>query len=273
MALQILAHLIFAIGIFSFQVEAQDVSPSEVVTDSQTNRPYDGQGNPIVGIDPSNMMPIGDGKHYEFRSYRDRRPRWGKTFSLGASSFMPTNYQPNFVEADYSTVYKQSSPLVELNIVVKRNLPIGSIGGEIGGGYFKVNSRPTADILGVPTTLDSAMEIALVRLGAVFSFDMIFKDPYFVPYVSAGAYLMHYRESRPQTAFTGNTQVAPYFVGGAQFTLDWLDQKSAQNAYRDIGLESTFIFLEARILAKSSAARDPNFGGGPHFDAGVRVEF
>jgi hypothetical protein len=265
--------VLLLIGFLPENVSGQEVSPDVVHTDPKTDRNYDEQGHPLLFVEPTNGTKVDtDGKPM-ILNYRQRRTNWGQLFSIGASTFVPQNFSPNFVDADYSTVYSQKTPLIEANFLLKKNMSIGSIGLEFGGGYLKNNSNPTATIDNNPTVLTSALEVVILRLGATLTFDMIFENPYVAPYISAGAYEIIYRESEPSTAVSGTTTLAPYFTLGLNFGLGWLDPESAQASFKKIGLQEMYIYLDVRSLIASSSSSDPEFDSQPFFDAGLRFEF
>jgi hypothetical protein len=253
-------------------MNAQEVKPEDVHRDSETNRAYDKDGQPLVIVDPMKAIRMNADGTSGRASYRERRARWSETFSLQASNFVPRYYLPHYIDLDYLSVYNQQLPLMEGNLVFKRNLPFGAIGAEIGAGYFKTTSNPslaTADA----TPLNSALELVILRLGLQLSFDALMSEPYVVPYVSGGIYSFDYRESQPTNAYTGITQPAPYLTAGLMFQLNWIDQASAETVYDDAGLENTFLFIEVRSLFDSGNSQDPKFNSAPHFDAGMRMEF
>ena len=69
---------------------------------------------------------------------------------------------------------------------------------------------------------------------------------------------------------SGTSKVAPYFNLGAQFSLDWVDPRAAQNAYNDAGLQQTFAFAEVRKLMGGG---DVDFSNDVSFGGGLRLEF
>ena len=228
----------------------------------------------MVIVEPVEVMKIEKDGAVNLSDYRDRRGNWGSTISVGYSTYDPLNYTPqqtgDATTADgsfgFSTVYSRpDTPLLELQVAVKRNLEIGSLAGEIAAGYYKNN----ADTAAVASTLT----LTPIRLGVTFAADVIWREPYVVPYLTAGGYVINYREEGTLDAVGGTTKVAPYANLGAQFQLDAIDRQASRNAYLDSGLQSTFVFLEARKFFASSAGSDPDLSNTVSYGAGLRVEF
>ncbi|MBX3020461.1 MAG: hypothetical protein KF799_02190 [Bdellovibrionales bacterium] len=221
----------------------------------------------MVLVEPTNIVSTSVEGEYRLVPYRERRKRWGGTVSVGYSTYQPENYEPDFADAAFDEVYSSDDlPMIELGFSVKRNLPIGSIGGELGVGIY-VNESDEPD-LG-----ESTLNLYLVKLGGVYYMDVLSEEPTIVPYVSGGAYTMIFKESLPGTSKNGNTQVAFYGGLGIQFQLDWIDRQAARVAYESSGIESSFFFVEARTFTSAAAKQDPDFGSTISFAAGIRSEF
>lgn len=203
---------------------------------------------------------------YKLMPYGQRRPRWGNVVGLGVSSFAPTQYAPNFTEDAFGDIYGNAqTPLIEFQYTLKRNLSLGSLGAELGVGYYK-NSSTDVDI-------NSELSLYQLRIGAIFVADMLFKEPWVAPYASAGAYVMQFKEALGSTSYNGITQVAPYVNIGVQAGLDWIDRIGATRSYMDSGIQATHVFAEARKYFLSGDAADPDFETSFQFGGGVRVEF
>lgn len=230
--------------------------------------------NEYIEVEPKLVYPTDVRGVYYLVPYRFRRPSWGKTFGLGFSSYNPKNYEPDFVAATFDDVYGNASmPMIDFLFSVKKNFVIGSIGIEAGIGYYRSSSKSSVDVAGVPTAVDSTLNIYPIRIGGIFTMDNLFYEPFVAPYASAGVYSMFYRESRTTASFNGNTQISPYYAFGALAQLDWLDRAAAREAYEEAGVESTYVYLEARGFIQSKNAKDPDFSSMIHFNAGMRVEF
>ena len=73
-----------------------------------------------------------------------------------------------------------------------------------------------------------------------------------VPYVGGGGYSIYYSEAQGTTKLNGTTLMAPYWVAGCLFQLDWLDEETARDSYTEGGIENSFLFIEAKQYIKSS---------------------
>jgi hypothetical protein len=223
----------------------------------------------MVIVEPDNIVKTAVDGNYALVPYLERRPRWGTTFSVEYSTYEPVHYEPDFAPTmDFSDVYLSPDlPEIEAQLTVKRNLSWGSLGGELAAGVYQNSSDIDTSIA------DSSLSLIPVRLGAVFALDALMKEPYFVPYISGGGYIMVYTETSGSSTHHGSTQVAPYLNGGVEFGLNWLDRNSARDAYEDTGMESTYLFVEARKMFKSMDPSDPDFSNDVSFASGLRLEF
>lgn len=220
----------------------------------------------MVIVEPSNVVATQTEGRYELLPYLERRGDWGFTIGIGASSYQPVNYQPDQSVLAFDEVYKAFDvPMAELTFSVKRNYKFGSVGGELGVGFYKNDSDNDQ--------LDSSLQLIPLRLGGVFYMDALAANPVFVPYVSGGAYMMMYKETTGSVSFNGNTQVAPYVRAGMAFGLDWIDKDAARVSYEDSGIQSTFAYLDAGKLFASGGTKDPDFEDTVSVGAGFRIEF
>ncbi|MGE0764381.1 MAG: hypothetical protein AB7N80_13955 [Bdellovibrionales bacterium] len=259
-------------GFFSIYIDASAVedltnrtpaqlAPMEGVTEKPV--PDDGLW---VEVEPTNMLPSDITGIYYLVPYRNRRDNWGQTASVGYSSYVPVNYEPNFVAAFYEDVYTSAEmPLIEFQYSLKRNIPLGSMGIEAGVGFYQ--NQSDTDLI------DSEVQLIPVRLGVNLYLDNLWFEPYFVPYAAGGVYTIFYDESIDGSSFGGNTQAAPYMAVGVQMQLNWVDREAARISYTDSGIENTFLYLEGRQFMASQAASDPDFSTSFNWGAGMRLEF
>lgn len=219
----------------------------------------------MVIVEPPNVMHLNSEGNYDVTPYLERRGTWGFTVAIGANSYKPINYEPNFLAEDFENVYKPFyMPMVDLMFSVKRNLDIGSLGVEFGAGYYKNISDTDA--------VDSELELIPIRLGIVYYMDHSEKANY-VPYIAGGAYIMTYKEDQANSSINGNTQVAPYAKAGMAFSLERLDPSAARVSYEDSGIQNTYAYLEVSKMFAASAASDPDFEDTVSVGLGFRVEF
>jgi hypothetical protein len=219
----------------------------------------------MVIVEPPTVTKLSAEGNYELTPYLERRGDWGFTASIGASSYSPINYEPDFLADDFKNVYKPFyMPMMELMFSVKRNLSFGSLGVEFGGGYYKNISDSDA--------VDSELQLIPVRIGAVYYMDHS-ENAHYVPYVAGGAYMMIYNESQANSSVNGNTQVAPYIHGGMAFSLERLDPSAARLSYEDSGLQNTYGYVEVSKMFAANTASDPDFEDTISFGLGFRLEF
>jgi hypothetical protein len=224
----------------------------------------------MVVVEPTNIAPTTTEGDYRLIPYAERRSKWGIKVGLEYIAYEPTDYRPAFLELDYKDIYKSPSvPLIELQLEVKRNFVLGSLGLEAGVSVFKAESSEEVDDLSVST-----LTLYPLRLGFTYNMDNLFSDnPWVVPYVGGGAYTIYYRETQPGVSFNGNTQVAPYAIAGLGINLDWFDRDNARIAYESSGIEATHLFVEMRKYFATAVDSDPDFETDPTWGAGIHVEF
>lgn len=271
------------IGAFASKLSAQeklDSAMDKIISGTESKKEYkkaeqvESAPNDYVEVEPKLVYPSDVRGVYYLVPYRYRRPSWGKTFSLGMSTYNPKNYEPDFVAATFNDVYGNASmPMLDFMMTFKKNFPFGSIGIEASIGMYKNNSRSQVTVAGVPTAVDSTLNIYPIAVGGILTLDNLFYEPFFAPYAAGGVYTMFYRESRSTAALNGNTQVSPYYAVGTLIQLDWLDRAAAREAYEEGGVENTFFYLEARGFIQSKNKQDPDFSSTVHANAGLRMEF
>ena len=256
--------LTFAIGLLG----ASLASAEDEISDDGGSR-HKG----MVIVEPVEVTKVEPDGTVVGRNYRERRGHWGAMIGVGYNSYEPTRYVPQqtggpSIEdlSEFRAVYtKPDTPLLELQLNAKRNLDFGSLSAEFGVGQYKNN----ADNPAVAATLS----LTPIRLGLTFAADVIWKEPYVVPYVSVGGYVMNFREEGEEDSVGGTTKVAPYSNLGALIQLDMLDRGASRDAYLETGLQSTFVFVEVRKYYASSGGDDPDLSNTVSYGGGLRVEF
>jgi hypothetical protein len=219
-----------------------------------------------VFVEPSYVEVTKTEDLFRLMPYKERRGKWGTTVSIAYSSYEPENFESNFVAKENSQPYEKADlPLIEGQLVYKRNTSYGSLGGELGVGMYENESDDPV--------IESNLSFRMYRLGAVIALDAFAKEPLIVPYGSAGAYMIEYEETLGEVHHKGNTQLAPYLTAGFMFQLDWLDRRSARISYEESGTQSSFAFVEGRTMLASSEESDPDYSSSLHWNAGIRIEF
>ncbi len=228
---------------------------------------YTGEAK-MVTVEPSHIITVKqDDGDYSLESYRDRRGNWGKTISLGYSTYEPSNYSPNFLEAGYDEIYETPElPLFEMQFAIKRNSRSITWGAEMSVGIYQNESDQKS-------LIQSSLQIIPIKLGGTLMLDALGPEPMFVPYVSGGGYMVLYKEDNNDTSINGNTQIAPYLTAGMAFSLNWIDKTAARISYEDSGIEQCYAFVEARSLFEAGDELDPDFSSQVNFAGGFKVEF
>lgn len=221
----------------------------------------------LVYVEPTHISKIKVDGEYRLDPYVKRRNDWGGSFGFGYSTYEPLNMEPSFSNQPYNVVYGRASVgMLEARLGLKRNLAMGSLGGElIVGTYSNQNSD---NLYGAPK-----ITLIPVHVGGSFYLDTLNPEPWYVPYISGGAYMMIFREELSGNVDRGNTMVAPYINGGIAFTLDWIDRHAARVSYESSRVQSSFVYVEARKYFASSEKKDPDFSNSVCFNLGVNVEF
>lgn len=221
----------------------------------------------MVRVEQDDLLPpTPPDKDFRMKPYSERRSKWGFILGVDYSTYQPTNYAPAFTFQSFGDLYGQpQTPLIEAQIVIKRNFSFGSIGVEIGYGNY--------DNLSDNAQVDSELKLQQIRLGVIFILDTLMSQPYVAPYGSFGGYVMQFDESVANNDFTGNTQIAPYLTVGVMSALDWLDPEGAKLAYKSGRVQGTFLFAEVRSYFASSNSTDPQFNSSFVPGGGLRIEF
>jgi hypothetical protein len=222
----------------------------------------------LVYVEPSAISSVEIEQEYSLVPYVDRRNKWGSAFSVGYSSYQPSNYEPDFSPVDFSDVYTSAElPLIELLITAKRNLSMGSIGVELGIGTYQ-NQSDDKELS------DSSLTLIPVRLGASFYLDTLTPNPNFVPYVAGGMYTIFFKEELDGgSSHNGNTELAAYFHGGVAFGLGWIDPEGARLGFQESGLEATYVYLELQKYMASANTADGDFSNDVSYAGGIKIEF
>ncbi|MGE4133232.1 MAG: hypothetical protein AB7F86_16435 [Bdellovibrionales bacterium] len=222
----------------------------------------------LVIVEPLNVITTEEKGEYRLLPYPERRSKWGFMASLGYSSYEPLNYEPAYAPAGtsfYEVYGGADMPLIELAFTIKRNLAMGAIGLEIGAG---MTQNATAD----KDYGDSFLRIIPIKVMLNYYLDTMGKEPVLAPYIGGGAYVMQFREELDSEASNGSTQAAPYIHAGIAFQLDWIDRAAATISYRESGIQSSFIYVEAQSYMISSAQSDEDFSSFS-YAGGMKLEF
>ena len=218
----------------------------------------------LVEVEPS-IYTISRGEESALIPLKERRGGWGFTVGAGGGYYSPKHYDPNFITDSYENTYGSGTPMMDVQLQVKKNFTAMSFGVDLGIGFYSTSSTAKG--------LNSTVSFNPARLGGTVILDGFFSVPYVAPYGTLGMYTNFYRESQGAVTFGGNTQLAVYYAFGGLFLLDWLDPKSADQAYSESSLQATYIYVEGRQYMKSGNESDPDLSTGLDPNLGLRLEF
>jgi hypothetical protein len=221
------------------------------------------EGDPYVRIPGTNR--------FEIQHYGKRRRPFGFDCAIGMSSYSPAMAKNNVSTTGVSTQYAPpQTSLIEVQFGPRWNFMMGSLALDLGAGQYYGESHGD--------TIDTTLTVTIVHVGARYTLDTLMREPYIAPYVAGGVYQVSYSEQGSDSAGddlnnTGSNPIAPYFAVGANLQLNWLDQRTARNAFREIGLLNGSLFVEARQLLSSTSGYADMSSNGVYLNGGVRLEF
>ena len=259
-------------------------------------------------VEPASPPPNPDGDYVEFRipqdvflPYKQRQKRWGFLFSVGGEQVafpgLQTQVGVNTNGDDYTfdeMFGKHGIQAFSAELGPKFNTRFGSFA--LLGGITTLDKkdprigRHSADFYaGVGDRSNQSSTVGYTRYQVMMNYylDMLFKEPYIVPYVGGGFWQADYRET--STAYKG--EVATYTTDpgimwkfGALINIDWLEADNARMARKRTGMQGTFINIYAvstqmtentkdtvdsdgNILSRPDVSEDMDIG------AGLVIEF
>lgn len=229
----------------------------------------------FVENDPLYMLPVKHSSDYKLLDYKLRRPNWTSTASISYGLLSPKDYQPSFSTESFETIYgSRIAPLIEFNYSIKKNFSLGSLGLELGLGYFNQKSLDSE-------TIDSQLTIVPVNLGVYYIIDNIWREPVVAPYIGGGIYTMVFQEKSliqssadelTEEIFKGRTKESAYVKAGLAFQVTWLERDPSMTSYIEQDIENTFLYIETTIFSKSNQDDDSMFTK-LKTSAGLRLEF
>lgn len=221
--------------------------------------------NLMVDVDPIPVQSELNNSVYKLVDYKKRKTKWSSVFSLGYGQLTLPNYETNFLVETFTEVYGENVPYIELQYGYNRNFDFLALGYEMGVGFLQ------SDALDGLSDKPS-IKLIPVKLGARLSLNSLFNEPYILPYISGGAYLMLYEERLNGSKSDGNASFSGYYSAGLAFQLNWLDPKSSRVSYMQYGLQNSFIYVEMKQYLASDQAQDPDFSSEPSLSAGLLLE-
>lgn len=206
--------------------------------------------------------------------YKERYSDWGITAGINYSEFYPDKFRSKIDNLSYDQLF-DSYPmdLIQGEFGVNYNTAIGSfgIGASIGVGTVAGKARINGVTSGGPRDL----KIYKYAVSGTYALNMLFEEPYVVPYASGQVFTLDWEENDTinGTTKTGSTAIALGVTAGLLVQLNWLDSNAALYAQTTSGLDNAFLDLFVTQYNTSNDANDPNFETEMNVGAGVKLEF
>jgi len=222
-----------------------------------------------VTIEPSNVVDDIEDRDQYAHYYSERRQRWGAIVSIGVGKPDFTNFNTGISgNAEFDEFYESNKDLLyDLNIVIKRNFKVLSLGLNLGAGYAKLSAKDD--------NIKTKLSLTPYRAGLVIALDNLWKkNPYVVPYIGGGAQMIKYKEEDKinETSESETSSLSYYYTGGLMFQLDWLDRGDSFESFFEAGIQNTFLFVEATKYIETDEVDEPNLGA-TVYSAGLKLEF
>jgi hypothetical protein len=218
--------------------------------------------------------------HDVFAPYKQRQNDWGMLISLGAEQVVFKNLltQVGISNGDNFTFEemfgKNGVSMLDVELGPKFNTALGSFALVGGYGYFDQKDGRVSNF----STNASVSHIEFKRYSLTVNYylDMVFNEPYFVPYVAGGMWTADYRET--STAYPGavgahSPKPGVMYKFGALIGLDWIEGDAAARTRKNNGLKESFLNVFAVTTEMSEANADPDLSQDMSLGASLVLEF
>lgn len=210
-------------------------------------------------------------------SYRDRRTPHGFIFGINYRSYYPVNYNSAFDNVAIQDFFG-SHPLQipEVSLGYKYNFSLGSLGVT----FHYASGSDESEYNGNSRYL--AVDIYEGNLNLYL--DNLMNEPYVVPYAGVGLQQLQVKEQSADLDMKSNSSgLSLTYRFGLMFQLNWLDKKTAEEGYREIGLENTY--LDVYLVSNSSGgdvaedttdingSQRPDVSSDMQLGVGLKIEF
>jgi hypothetical protein len=196
--------------------------------------------------------------------YKERRPDWGFVFGAKYENFAPNTYESPIDGNTYQNLFGENAAgIFALEGGIKYNTRLASLTAEVSFGQGSVaDSRIGDDVT-----------LRMTKTAAHFGLwlDMIWPEPYVVPYAQADVFQIDFTESDSLGSESGTSQVCFGYTAGALIQLNWLDPDQALRALATSGLNNTYI--DIFVAQSTGSGTQPDFGSDPYWGAGFKLEF
>lgn len=186
--------------------------------------------------------------------YKARRSEHGLLLSVGMEKLDLQNYYSLISNTPISTMSGyEPLTMAQVELGYKHNFKLGSV--YLLGSYSlgSVTTKLTAGSLKINVTKQA------VAVG--YSADMLFVEPYIVPYAQVGAHQFSVSEASNTSNDEATTEISLNYRIELQFQLNWIEKKIDKStqveALRSSGLENTYIDVYMEWFNPSNDLYDP----------------
>lgn len=206
------------------------------------------------------LVEVVSPKNY-FDSYKNRRSWHGFVFNIHLKNYEPKQFTSAIDGQSYADVFGSPLQMTDFGLGYKLNFFMGSVNF---GATYSVGRNSSGEY---------TLAIDQILYSAQYSLDTITDEPYVVPYIKYAIQRSTVKESNTSTTKSSSTNNAPVISAGLLIQLNSLDESTALNSRKAIGLENTFLDIFASQYSKSSLETDPDLSSSLALGAGLSFEF
>ncbi|MBC7464898.1 MAG: hypothetical protein H7256_02810 [Bdellovibrio sp.] len=187
------------------------------------------------------------------KPYKQRRGKHGFLFEVGIENIEPTEYYSLLSATDVNIkelVGGSSISLINVEVGYKYNFQLGAV--YLMGSYAVGSASDTV------TAVKNKLEVSRLNLSLGYAADMLFNEPWVVPYGQVGVHQFDVTETIGDASTSATTQPSLNFRAGLLFQLNWIekgiDSSTHSEGLRSSGLENTFLDVYATWYEPSASA-------------------
>lgn len=196
--------------------------------------------------------------------YRLRRGSWGPLLGFRYETFIPSAYESPYDGNTYDALFGgEGLQMMGLQAGAKYNLPFASISAELSYHQGGISDSRIGD--------DVSLRVSRTGFHAGLWLDMLWLEPYVVPYVQADVYMIDFEESDSQVSESGTAGPGFGYTAGLLIQLNKLDERASLEALANSGLQNTY--LDLFITQFNGSGGETDFAGDLGWGAGLRLEF
>lgn len=186
--------------------------------------------------------------------YKKRRSRHGVLFSVGLEKIEPTEYYSLNDDVAISEMFGNTTiDMITVELGYKYNFSLGSV--YLIGGYAMGSTSD--DTVGAERKLNLKKQ----SISAGYAADMIFDEPWVVPYAQAGIHQFDINETKNDEEQAHTTEPCLNYRFGVLFQLNWIensiDPSTHKQGLMSSGLENTYLDVYTSFYQPSSKLFDP----------------